>query len=77
MSSSNGILQMWTIYDQPELEMRWQARMFQISRRGSQPTAVTMGAIRLAILRGSMQAMGYECMSRGEGDAPEVVEVWF
>lgn len=72
-------LAMWTVYDHPsDFPRGYVARRFEIGKGldGPQPTDDVVGAGDLQQLRDSLRHAGLVCLTRNEGDEPQIVETW-
>jgi hypothetical protein len=75
-AQARGVLNMWTVYDHPkDFPHSYVARRFEIG--GGEPLA-TNDIIQgeLSIIRESFCQCGLTCLTRNEGDDPNIVETW-
>jgi hypothetical protein len=77
-AADEGMLAMWTVYDQPsDYPDHYVARCHIVGNGGIQcPTYNIVKSNVLQSLRATMRAAGLSCLSRHESDDPKIVETW-
>jgi hypothetical protein len=71
-------LAMWTVYKHPsDYPDKYVARRFDVDADGAKPSASVIITPDLAQLRHILRfELGLTCLSRNEGDEPQIVETW-
>lgn len=77
MTTSNGDLPIWTIYDRgTDGYDGFTTRCFLVGSDGLRATEDVMHSMAIEVLRQVHQEAGRVCMPRSPGDAVNIVESW-
>jgi len=76
---ANGVLSIWTIYDQPrDVPGQYVARRWEVVPHERDPVATedTIQSSDLDMVRRSLQLRGLTCLARSPKDDPAILESW-